>query len=491
MCSEGKSMRLSKLVQDINYTGRADDRDISYITHDSRKVKQGTLFIAFKGIKSDGHDFIFDAIDKGAVAIIANGRAPSTNKVPILQVDNPRKIMSKIATNFFKTDFNYLKMIGITGTNGKTTTTQIINHILKYNKFSSGSLGTLGFDTPSGIQSTNFTTPESIDLHHILDIMKKGGVEYIPMEVSSHAIEMNRVDNIDFKIAIYTNLGFDHLDFHGNEENYFQSKLKLFTNLKPESLSIINADDKYADRIISKIKSNFYTYGIDNKKADLYIQEYKLGLSSTKAKICFKNKSYNIETSLVGKFNLHNISASILCCISLGIKMDLIIKAIKEFSNVPGRFEKFKLPKNNFAIIDYAHSPDAFENVFKNISIINKENKKIITIFGCGGERDKYKRPQMAKIAEEFSELTIITNDNPRNEDENSIINDITIGFSKNKYKIIKDRKTAIKSALKVAQDNLILILGKGIEEYQNIRGEKIPHSDIKIVKEYINANRN
>ena len=484
-------MKFSKIVKNIDYTGKADDREISYITHDSRKVRQGTLFIAFKGINSDGHDFIFDAIDKGAIAIIANGRAPSTNKVPILQVDNPRKVMSKIATNFFKTDFNYLKMIGITGTNGKTTTTQIINHILKFNQFRSGSLGTLGFDTPTGIQSTNFTTPESIDLHHILDIMKKGGIEYVPMEVSSHAIEMNRVDNIDFKIAIYTNLGFDHLDFHGNEENYFQSKLKLFKSLNSKSLAIINADDKYANRIIENISSNFLTYGIDEKSADLYIEKYELGLSKTKAKICYKNKKYNLETSLVGKFNLHNISASILCCISLGININSIIRAIKEFSSVPGRFEKFKLPKNNFAIIDYAHSPDAFENVFKNISVINKENKKIITLFGCGGERDKYKRSKMAKIAEDFSELTIITNDNPRNEDEDLIINDIINGFSKNQYKIIKDRKTAIKSALKIAENNLILILGKGIEEYQNIRGEKIPHSDIKIVKEYINAYRN
>ncbi len=484
-------MKFSDLVKNINFTGEADDREISYITHDSRKVKPGTLFIAFKGINSDGHDFIFSAIEKGAIAIIANGRAPSTNKVPILQVENPRKIMSKIATNFFKTDFNHLKMIGITGTNGKTTTTQIINHILKYNQYSSGSLGTLGFDTPTGIQSTNFTTPESIDLHHILDIMKKGGVEYVPMEVSSHAIEMNRVDNIDFKIGIYTNLGFDHLDFHGNEENYFQSKLKLFTNLSSKSIAIINVDDKYANRIIENIKCNFITYGIDNKKADLYIEKYQLGLSSTKAQFFYKNKKYNLETSLVGKFNLHNISASVLCCISLGLNIKDIIKAIKEFSNVPGRFEKFKLPKNNFAIIDYAHSPDAFENVFKNIAIINKENKKIITIFGCGGERDKYKRPKMAKIAEEFSETTIITNDNPRNENENLIINDIVSGFSKNKYKIIKDRKEAINNALQLAQNNLILILGKGIEEYQNIRGDKIPHSDIKIVKEYINANTN
>ena len=482
-------MKLSKIVYNINYKGMSDDREISYITHDSRKVKKGTLFIALKGIQSDGHDYIFDAIDKGAIAIIANGRAPATNKVPILQVSNPRKVMSQIASNFFESKKFNLKIIGITGTNGKTTTTQIINHVLNYNSLRSGSLGTLGFDSPSGIKSTNFTTPESIDLHQILKIMKNGGIQFVPMEVSSHAIEMNRVDNINFDVAIYTNLGFDHLDFHGNRENYFKTKLKLFKKLNKNSLAIINNDDHYSDRIIKRLNCKYFTYGVNNE-ADLYIKKYELGINQSKAILIYKNTEYNLTTHLVGKFNLYNILASILCCISLGIDIKSIIKSINIFENVPGRFEKIKLPnKKGFVIIDYAHSPDAFENIFKNISIINKK-RKIITLFGCGGERDNYKRPKMAAIAEKFSEWVIITNDNPRNENENKIIADIREGFTLKKHEIIKDRKEGILKSLKLAENHIILILGKGIEEYQIIKNEKIPHSDMRIVKNYINENR-
>ena len=483
-------MKLSKIVSNITYKGKTDDREISYITHDSRKVKEGTLFIALKGIQSDGHDFIFDAIDKGAIAIIANGRAPVTNKVPILQVSNPRKVMSQIASNFFNTQNNSLKIIGITGTNGKTTTTQITNHILNYNNFRSGSLGTLGFDTPTGIKSTNFTTPESIDLHHILKIMKDGGIQFVPMEVSSHAIDMNRVDNVKFDIAIYTNLGFDHLDFHGNRENYFKTKLKLFQNLNNEAKAIINIDDEYANRIIENLNCKYFTYGI-NEKADMYIKKYTLGINESKAIVVYKKKEYTLNTSLVGKFNLYNILASILCNVCIGIDVKSAINSINTFKNVPGRFEKIKLPKKKgVAIIDYAHSPDAFENIYKNIKIIN-EKKKIISVFGCGGERDSHKRPKMAAIAESFSDWVIITNDNPRNENEDEIIKDIKKGFILNKNEVIKNRKEAIIKALRMSKNNIVVILGKGIEEYQVIKNKKIPHSDINTVENYVNENRN
>jgi len=483
-------MRLSKIVHNIDYRGKTDDREISYITHDSRKVKEGTLFIALKGIQSDGHDFIFDAIDKGAIAIIANGRAPITNKVPILQVSNPRKVMSQIASNFFETQKNNLKVIGITGTNGKTTTTQITNHILNFNNLRSGSLGTLGFDTPTGMKSTNFTTPESIDLHHILKIMKDGGIQFVPMEVSSHAIGMNRVDNVKFDAAIYTNLGFDHLDFHGNRENYFKTKLKLFQNLSNKAKAIINIDDEYAKRIIENLSCDYLTYGID-KKADLYIKKYSLAINQSKAIVVYKKKEYTLNTSLVGKFNLYNILASILCNVCMGVDIKSAINAMNNFKNVPGRFEKFKLPNNKgFTIIDYAHSPDAFENIYKNIKIINKK-KKIISVFGCGGERDSNKRPKMAAIAENFSDWVIITNDNPRNENEDKIIEDIKKGFAFSKNEVIKNRKEAIMKAIEMSKNHIIVILGKGIEEYQIMKNEKIPHSDINTVENYINENRN
>ena len=217
-------MNLSKIVKNINFNGNCDNREISYIAHDSRKVKEGTLFIAIAGQYNDGHDYIFDAIEKGAIAVIANGRSPETDKVPILQVENPRKAMSKIAANFYKNPSKDVNIIGVTGTNGKTTTTQLINHILTQNKKNSSSLGTLGFTSSAGIISTGFTTPESIDLHQIIRTMADGGIEYIPMEISSHAIEFHRTDDIHVNMGIFTNLSKDHMDLHKNMDNYFNTK---------------------------------------------------------------------------------------------------------------------------------------------------------------------------------------------------------------------------------------------------------------------------
>ena len=274
-------MKLDKILNNIKYKGNPDNREIINITHDSRKVKDGTLFIAISGENNDGHDFIFDAIKKGAVAIIANGRAPVTNLVPIIQVDNPRKTMSKIADNFFEQPSSKLNIIGITGTNGKTTTTQIIDHILKTNNFTSSSLGTLGFNSPSGIISTGFTTPESIDLHQILKMIKDGGIDYVPMEISSHAIEMNRIDDVEVDMGIFTNIGLDHLDFHKTQENYFNSKLKLFKNLSKNNLAILNNDDKYCNRIIESISCKHLTYGF-SENSDLRIKNYTLNINYSK-----------------------------------------------------------------------------------------------------------------------------------------------------------------------------------------------------------------
>jgi len=378
-----------------------------------------------------------------------------------------------------------LNIIGITGTNGKTTTTQIINHILNDNNLNSASLGTLGFDTPSGMQSTNFTTPESIDLHHILKVMKNGGINHVPMEVSSHAIEMNRVDNVAFNIGVFTNLGIDHLDFHGTKENYFKSKLKLFKKLNKNSTAIINIDDSYFHRISDSIKCKTLSYGFNNN-ATIYIKKYSLGLENTCATISYKNIDYSIKTPLIGKFNLYNLLASITCCVEIGINIKNTIESAATFKYVPGMFEIFKLPKNKgYAIIDYAHSPDAYKNIFENILKINKK-RNIITVFGCGGNRDNLKRPLMGSIAEQYSEQIFITNDNPRNEDPDKIIKDIKSGLKTKNYIIIKNRKEAILKALNMATNHIVLLLGKGIEQHQIIKNEQIYHSDINLVKEFI-----
>jgi len=483
-------MKLINILKNINYNGNPDDRDILSITHDSRKVKKGTLFIAISGDNNDGHDFIFEAVGKGATAIVANGRAPETNLVPVIQVKNPRKTMSKIAANFYNNPSKNLEIIGITGTNGKTTTTQIIDQILKDNNYSSSSLGSLGFNSPSGIISTGFTTPESIELQQILKTMKDGGINYVPMEISSHAIEMNRIDDLKVDIGIFTNLGLDHIDFHKTQEQYFHTKLKLFKKLNKDSTAILNSDDPYSNKIIKSIKCNHLTYGF-NKNSDLAILDYHISLNSSFAKIKYNKKVYNISTNLIGKFNLYNIASAMLCCLKIGVKIEDIIYTIKNLKNVSGRFEKYDFPeKNSIAIIDYAHSPDAFENIFKCINEF-KKSKKIITIFGCGGNRDQSKRSKMAKIADRNSDFIYLTEDNSRFEKLQDITNDILKGFTTNNYEIINDRQKAIEKALIDNDNSIFLILGKGVENYQLRKGVKYPHSDIEIVKNFINENNN
>lgn len=476
-------MNLNKIIKNIDFKGIPDERDISQIVHDSRKVKKGSLFIAIAGENSDGHDYIFDAIDKGAIAIVANGRSPVTDKVPILQVKNPRKIMSKIAANFYNNPSRDVNIIGITGTNGKTTTTQLIDYILKYNKWSSGSLGTLGFSSPTGIISTGFTTPESIDLQQIIRTMVDGGIDYIPMEISSHAIDLHRVDDIDINIAVFTNLSADHLDFHGNMNNYFKTKLKLFKRLSKKSIAIINKDDEYSNHIIKAVDCKYITYGF-NKDSDLSVKSYSLNIDYTKITFKMNKEIFSLKTSLIGKFNIHNIMGSILASLKIGLNLNQIISALESFNKVPGRFEQFKLVNNNHAIVDYAHTPDAFKNILSNIKDLT--NKGIIAIFGCGGNRDKTKRPKMAAIAEEYSEYIYITNDNPRFENENLIINDIVSGLSGNKYSIVKNRNEAIHQALQNFNKKIIVILGKGRDDYQIIRNKKKYHSDIDVIKEYL-----
>ena len=479
-------MNLQSILKNIKYQGEVENIEISNITYDSRKVKEGSLFIAISGQNEDGHDYIYEAVNKGASAVIANGRAPVLDNIPIIQVSNPRKVMSKIAANFYNNPSKELNIIGITGTNGKTTTTQIIDYIIKANNKTSSSLGTLGFNTPSGMISTGFTTPESIELQQILDTIKKGGIEYVPIEISSHAIELYRTNDVDVNIAIFTNIGHDHLDFHKSIENYFNEKLKLFTQLNKKSTAILNIDDPYTKKIINKINCNYSTYGF-NKKADLYIKDYSLNIEKSKAIIQYKGELFELETPLIGKFNLYNLSAAVLCTFELGICKNDIIQSIKYFNNIPGRLEKYNY-KSNTIIIDYAHTPDAFSNIFKSIFELKNKNKKIITVFGCGGNRDSSKRKLMGKIASNYSDYIYITNDNPRFEDEDKIIDNICGGISNTEYQIIKDRKKAIISAMN-NENSIILILGKGVEKYQIIKNKKINHSDIKTVKEFINEN--
>ncbi len=478
-------MQLTDLIKHIQFKGNPDERQILGITYDSRKVRQGTLFVAIKGMHNDGHDYILDAIKNGACAILSNGRSLHGLGIPVIQVKDPRECMSHIAAHFYHHPSKDMTIIGVTGTNGKTSITQLINAILTENEIHCGSLGTLGFITPSGMQSTGFTTPESIEIQQILSTLKAGNINHLVMEISSHALVQHRVDDVDVNVAIYTNLTQEHLDFHKNMEQYFQAKLKLFQKLSPDKTAILNLDDPMTSRICKETKAKVLTYGF-TADANLHPVSSEITLTGIRAVISLYGLKIEVHSPLIGRFNLQNIMAAIAAGITLGVPAGVIESAISKVKNVPGRMETVKIQIPGKVIIDYAHTPDAYEKVISLVRNLSTDGKKIITLFGCGGDRDQTKRPVMAEIAERLSDYVYVTSDNPRNENPDEIFRQILKGFNRQNHLLVRDRREAIRTAMsKMDKDTILLILGKGRDDYELVRGEKLPHSDIKTAESF------
>lgn len=480
-------MELLKLLKGINYSGSTPNIDITSIAHDSRKVKEGSLFIALKGHTDDGYDYIDDAIENGAIAILANSRPVYTTKsIPIINVSNVRESMAKIACNFFGNPSKKINLIGVTGTNGKTSVCYLVNQLLNDNNYPSSSIGTLGYINSSNIISTGFTTPESIELQQILNTSIKGGINNVVMEISSHSIDMHRVDGLNLNIAIFTNLTPEHLDFHGTMDNYLKTKQKIFTRLNKDQFCILNNDDCYSRKIIQNCNAKVITYGLSSN-SDIYPTQYSFSAYGLKAEVSIFNDIINISTTLVGKYNLYNILSSIAAAHLCGISLREIESSLNKSIYIPGRLETVYNESGKTIIIDYAHTPDAFENVLKSISELNY--KKIVTVFGCGGNRDISKRAPMASIAEKYSTEIIVTSDNPRNENLEKIMKDIQSGFRLDNHIFINDRSEALQHAIKrLSAGSLLIILGKGVENYQEINGIKVPYDERKTILETINA---
>ena len=500
-----------RIFDNISYEilNEGEKFEIAGIEYDSRKIRENFVFIAMTGNNVDGHDFIQKAIDSGAKMIVAEKRVnvsgySNYEKVSFILIENIRKSLGIIASNYYNYPQNKLKIVGITGTNGKTTSSYILENILE----KTARIGTTGNRILDEEFETVNTTPESLELIKLINESVKRGVEYFIMEVSSHALEIGRVNMLEFDSAIFTNLTQDHLDFHGTMENYFNAKRKIFSMLRKDGTGVINIDDGYGKRIVSeksvngtsntqdntvgsKKKNKYFSISVNDKTADLYGEIVKYTNDGMKIKIIHGNDEYILDVNLVGEYNLHNILGCVASALSLGIGMDKIVEKLEKMPSVPGRFETVKNNMNVRIVVDYAHTDDGLMNVGTTLKKITEN--RVVTLFGAGGDRDNKKRPKMAKAAAEFSDYIILTSDNPRTEDPMAILKEVESGlteinFPKEKYIIIEDREQAIKYAVQeiIREGDSLLIAGKGHETYQIIGKEKRHFDDRETVKKHL-----
>ena len=447
--------------------------EISEIVFDSRKAVENSLYVAVKGTVSDGHSFINAAIEKGAKAIVCEV-LPENSKADItyIQVKDASKTLGQLASNFYGNPSEKLNLIGITGTNGKTSVTTLLFDIFKNLGFKSALISTVEYRIADEIIPSTHTTPDIVRLNQMLANAVEMGCEYAFMEVSSHGIHQNRTEGLNFKIAGFTNITHDHLDYHKTFSEYIKTKKRFFDELNPEAIAITNIDDKNGTVMLQNTKATQKTYALKTM-ADYHGRILEADFNGML--LNFGGKEF--WTTLTGKFNVYNILLAYAVAIESGFHEEDVLKAMSQLKRVKGRFETLKSDSGIFFVIDYAHTPDALENILDSINDIRTKNERLITIFGCGGDRDQAKRPEMGKIATRKSTLAIITSDNPRTEDPAAIIKEIEAGVEPqnfSKYTSIPDRKEAMKMAIKFAEPkDIILVAGKGHEDYQEINGVK------------------
>lgn len=447
------------------------------IKTNSKRIKKGDTFIALKGMTYDGHDYIEEAIENGAEKIICEHG--EYNVQTIIVPSTKEYLNNYLDTNYYN-KIKDITLIGITGTNGKTTSCYFIYELLKMLDVKCAYIGTIGFFIDKKERDLNNTTPEILELYEMFLECKSRGVNVIVMEVSSHALELDRVHGLKFNYVCFTNLTVDHLLFHKTMDNYLNAKKKLFNMLKKDAISITNVDDKYKDNFLL---DDTITYG--ESKSDFNIIKYKLKLDKTIYKLRYNNKNYKVKMNVIGKYNIYNSLVAIIVLVNMGYNIKKVIKLFKRIKLPSGRLDMIKY-KKNVIFVDYAHTPDAVKNVLTNA--IKFKKNKIYTIIGCGGNRDKTKRKDMGIIATELSDYVIFTNDNPRNEDEMEIVNDMINGIINENYEVILDRSKAIKRGIDLLnKKDILFILGKGHEEYQLINGIKHHFSDKEEVLNYIN----
>ena len=482
-------MRLGNLIKEIDFIELVNindyDEEIEGISYNSKKTKKNDIFICLTGEHVDGHEYAEEAMDNGALVCVVERRL--TIDAPQIVVNSTSEAIARISHIFYAEPSNKLNIIGVTGTNGKTTVTHLIQKLYEAFNQKCALIGTLGhkFSSEESYLDAKHTTPQAPELQGLLYDINEKCIDNVVMEVSSHSLVQHRVDCVDFNGAILTNLTQDHLDFHITMANYFKAKATLFADLIRDDFAVINADDNYAENFLECISPNVnkYTYGI-TKEADVFAKDITFSSEGASFTCLVKDKEYKVNLIMNGMFSVYNVLAAITTALALGFDIEKSIRVLEKISGVAGRFEIITTKPT--VIVDYAHTPDGLENVLKAAREITPENGNLICIFGCGGDRDATKRPKMGKIAEELADKVIVTSDNPRSENPQQIITDILAGFKSTTDVIVEpDREMAIKEAYKLAKSNdVVLVAGKGHEDYQILANETIHFDDREKVRE-------
>ncbi len=482
-------MNLQELLYQVNIIKLIGitNIDISKVAFDSREIIASSLFVAIEGTQHNGHDYISQAIKKGATAIVLKELPENIDdKVTYIQVHNSTSALGIIASNFYGNPSKKIKVVGVTGTNGKTTIVSLLNHLFSMLNVKSGMLSTIENRIAGKVIPSTHTTPDAIQINYLLNKMVDQGCEYCFMEVSSHAIIQERISAVYFDAAVFTNITQDHLDYHNSFSEYIQAKKQFFDSLSKSAFALTNKDDRNGMKMLEGTKASKYTYSLKS------VSNYKCRVLEYQFQGMLLNiNNIDVWVKLIGEFNAYNMLAVYSVASLFGFADQEILTAMSMLTSVEGRFQYLRSEDNITAIIDYAHTDDALKNIIFTINTIRKDKGQLITVVGCGGNRDKAKRPLMGAIVCDLSDQVILTSDNPRDEDPKSIIEDMMgklDSSQRSKVLIIIDRKEAIKTACRLANTNdIVLVAGKGHEKYQEIKGEKIPFEDLEEIKKSLN----
>ena len=472
-------MRLSEVMKGIAFTGSLTDCEVTDLTSDSRKVSEGIVFVCIRGTRSDGHDYAASAAQSGAAAIICERDLGLDRQ---LVVPSAREAFAAMCENFMGRPLDRLRLIGITGTNGKTSATYITKQVLERSGHKCGLIGTIQNMIGDEALHTEYTTPDTYELHSLFSRMAEADCEYVVMEVSSHALEQGRVAGLHFAAACFTNLTEDHLDFHGTMQAYFEAKEKLFGMTDS---AVVNIDDAWGNKLRIADGTELITYGIDNELADISAQSVEFFADGVGFTFCAEGKKFPVKVPTPGRFSAYNALSAAGCALAVGVAPEAIAEALNRSIGIKGRAEVFPTGRDFTIILDYAHTPDGVENILSSMRAVSKG--RLVALLGCGGDRDPYKRPLMGEAASRLADFVIVTSDNPRTEDPESIIRQIIPGVEKHDtpYTVIVNRREAMKYAVEHAQPgDVIVMAGKGHEDYQIIGKVKIHFDEREVLRE-------